>query len=138
MTPRAGPDSVTVVAQVRGATVDDGSNQALEGRSEPHDDEGGRRVRLVQRQRRYESYPVCSSPAPECTPPTYMSTITTTYDAGHRAIEIVDSVSGTIARSYDALDRLIEEVTPEGTVGYTYDDVDRLATMTVAGQMAIS
>ena len=30
------------------------------------------------------------------TPPTYVSTITTTYDAGDRATDVVDSVAGTI------------------------------------------
>ena len=36
------------------------------------------------------------------------------------------------------LDRLIEEVTPEGTVTYAYDDANRRATMTVAGQSTVS
>jgi hypothetical protein len=60
-------------------------------------------------------------------PPTYASTITTTYDAGDRATEIVDSVAGTIERTYDLRDRLTEEVTPEGTVSYTYDAAGRRA-----------
>ena len=55
----------------------------------------------------------------------------------NRVTEIVDSVAGTIEHTYDALDRLTEEVTPEGTVTYTYDDADRPATMTVAGQTAV-
>jgi RHS repeat-associated protein len=71
-------------------------------------------------------------------PPTYASTITTSYDAGDRATEIVDSVAGTIERTYDLLDRLTEEVTPEGTLTYTHDDASRRATMTVAGQTAVS
>ena len=71
-------------------------------------------------------------------PPTYESSVTTTYDAGNRATQIVDSGAGTISRTYDPLDRLAQEVTPEGTVSYTYDDADRRATMTVAGQTAIS
>ena len=70
--------------------------------------------------------------------PTYASTIATTYDAGNRATDIVDSVAGTIERTYDLLDRLTEEVTPEGTISYTYDDASRRATMTVAGQTAVS
>ncbi len=36
------------------------------------------------------------------------------------------------------MDRLTEEVTPEGTVSYTYDDAGRRETMTVAGQTAVS
>ncbi len=72
------------------------------------------------------------------TPPTYASTITTTYDAGDRATEIVDSVAGTIERENDLLDRLIEEVTPEGIVSYTYDDANRRTRMTVAGQSQVT
>lgn len=72
------------------------------------------------------------------TPPVYVSTVSTTYDAGNRATDVVDSVAGTIERTYDLRDRLIEEVTPEGTIGYTYDAASRRATMTVAGQTAVS
>jgi YD repeat-containing protein len=36
------------------------------------------------------------------------------------------------------LDRLTEEVTSEGTVTYTHDDAGRRASMTVAGQTAVS
>jgi RHS repeat-associated protein len=70
--------------------------------------------------------------------PSYDSTITTTHDAGDRAVEIDDSVAGTIERTYDLLDRLIEEETPEGTITYTYDDASRRATMQVAGQTAVT
>jgi RHS repeat-associated protein len=74
------------------------------------------------------------------TPPSYSyaSTITTTFEAGDRATDIVDSIAGTIERTYDLLDRLTEEVTPEGTVSYTYDDAGRRASMTVAGQTPLS
>jgi RHS repeat-associated protein len=72
------------------------------------------------------------------TPPTYASTITTTYDAGDRSTDIVDSVAGTIERTYDLLDRMTQEITPEGTVSYTYDDDNRRATMQVAGQPQVS
>jgi RHS repeat-associated protein len=71
-------------------------------------------------------------------PPSYASTISTTYDAGDRPTDIVDSVAGTIERTYDLLDRLTEEETPEGTVTYTYDGANRRASMTVVGQTAIS
>jgi RHS repeat-associated protein len=71
-------------------------------------------------------------------PATYESTITTTYDAGDRPTEIVDSVAGTITRTYDEYDRLTQEETPEGTIDYTYDDAGRRSTMTVAGQTAVS
>jgi RHS repeat-associated protein len=72
------------------------------------------------------------------TPPTYASTFATTYDAGDRPTSSVDSVAGTVTRSYDLLDRLTSEVTPEGTIGYTYDAADRRATATVTGQTAVS
>jgi YD repeat-containing protein len=71
-------------------------------------------------------------------PPSYASTIETTYDAGDRATEIVDSGAGTIERAYDLLDRVTEEITPEGTVSYTYDDAGRRTEMTVAGQTAVT
>lgn len=73
-----------------------------------------------------------------CPPPTYASSITTTFDAADRPTEIVDSVAGTIERTYDLLDRLTEETTPEGTLTYTYDSAGRRATMQVAGQTAVS
>jgi RHS repeat-associated protein len=47
-------------------------------------------------------------------------------------------VAGTIERTYDLLDRLTEEVTPEGTVTYAYDDAGRRTSMTVAGQSAVN
>jgi RHS repeat-associated protein len=72
------------------------------------------------------------------TPPTYASTITTTYDGGDRLTQVVDSMAGTITRAYDLLDRPTSEVTPEGTISYTYDSANRRATATVTGQTAVS
>ncbi|HEU4890869.1 MAG TPA: RHS repeat-associated core domain-containing protein [Vicinamibacterales bacterium] len=67
------------------------------------------------------------------------STITYTYDSGNRLRVIDDSSSGAdVTRDYDDLDRLISETTPQGTVSYTYDKADRRATMTVAGQLAVT
>jgi YD repeat-containing protein len=37
----------------------------------------------------------------------------------------VDSISGTITRNWDDLDRLKYEQTPQGRVDYTYDDAGR-------------
>ena len=71
-------------------------------------------------------------------PPSYASTTTTTYDAGNRPTQVVDSSAGTITRTYDLLDRLTQEVTPEGTITYTYDAAGRRATMQVAGQTSVS
>jgi RHS repeat-associated protein len=70
--------------------------------------------------------------------PTYESTINYTWDAGNRLTKIVDSVTGTIIRGYDGLDRLTSEQTPQGTVSYTYDAASRRQTMTVAGQTAVN
>jgi len=70
--------------------------------------------------------------------PTYESTVTYSYDAGNRLTQAVDSVTGTITRGYDSLDRLTSETTPQGTVSYTYDAAGRRASMTVAGQPAVS
>ncbi len=47
---------------------------------------------------------------------------------------MADSVSGTLTRDYDTLDRPTQEANAQGTVGYTYDSASRRATMTVAGQ----
>jgi len=52
-------------------------------------------------------------------PTSYLSTLGYTYDAGDRATQIADSTGGTITRSYDGLDRLTQEQTPDGSVSYT-------------------
>jgi YD repeat-containing protein len=71
-------------------------------------------------------------------PNVYSSTITPSWDAGNRLTQIVDSASGTITRTYDGLDRLIQETTPQGTVGYTYDSGGRRITTTVQGQPTVT
>jgi RHS repeat-associated protein len=43
-------------------------------------------------------------------------------------------LAGTITRTYDGLDRLTQEQTPQGTVGYAYDSASRRTQMTVSGQ----
>jgi len=70
--------------------------------------------------------------------PIYESTVTYSYDAGNRLTQAVDSVTGTITRGYDNLNRLTSESTPQGTVSYTYDNAGRRATMTVAGQPVVN
>ena len=49
----------------------------------------------------------------------------------------MDTISGTIARQWDALDRLQYEQTPQGRIDYTYDDAGRRQTMTVLGQPSV-
>jgi len=70
--------------------------------------------------------------------PTYESTVSNTYDAGNRLTQTVDSISGTIVRGYDGLDRLGSDGTPQGTVGYTYDNAGRRASLTVPGQTVVN
>ena len=65
-----------------------------------------------------------------------------TYDAGNRITQVQEKNSGgtvtaTITRTYDGLDRLTQEVTAQGTVNYTYDNASRRATMTVVGQTQV-
>jgi RHS repeat-associated protein len=71
---------------------------------------------------------------------TYAGPTTTdyTYDDGNRLTQIVDSIAGTITRTYDDLDRLISETTPQGSVSYTYDNAGRRATMTASGQSTVN
>jgi len=84
--------------------------------------------------------------------PLNRSTITTyhdntstnyTYDAGNRITQVQEkdaggTVTATITRTYDGLDRLTQEVTAQGTVNYTYDNASRRATMTVVGQTQVT
>jgi YD repeat-containing protein len=68
---------------------------------------------------------------------TYASTISYQYDGGNRVTQATDSISGILTRGYDGLDRLSSETTPQGSIGYTYDDASRRATMQVAGQVQL-
>jgi len=43
-----------------------------------------------------------------------------------------------MTRTYDGLDRLTQEATPQGTVSYTYDAAGRRTSMTVAGEPTIT
>jgi len=66
------------------------------------------------------------------------ATVSTTYDAGSRATQIVDSQGGTITRTYDGLDRLTAETTPQGNVSYAYDAANRRTSFQVAGQGSVT
>mgnify|MGYP002085017896 FL=1 len=55
-----------------------------------------------------------------------------TYDAGNRITQVQEKNSGgtvtaTITRVYDGLDRLTQEVTAQETVNYTYDNANDTA-----------
>ena len=67
----------------------------------------------------------------------YESSISYDWDAGNRLTQAVDSIAGTIVRTYDGLDNLTEELTPQGEVSYSYNASQR-ASMRVAGQNVIS
>ena len=64
----------------------------------------------------------------------YASTTSYSWDVGNRLTQAVDSIAGTIARSYDLLDNLTDEQTQLGEVSYTFDTASRRQTMMVAGQ----
>jgi RHS repeat-associated protein len=66
------------------------------------------------------------------------TTTTYAYDHGNNLLQIVDSLSGTITRTYDNLNRLTAETTPQGSVSYTYDAANRRTAMTVNGQSSIT
>jgi RHS repeat-associated protein len=68
----------------------------------------------------------------------YQSTINYTWDPGNRVTAAVDSIAGTITRSYDGLDNLVSETSPQGTMGYVVDAARRRIAMTVSGQPATS
>lgn len=70
--------------------------------------------------------------------PTYQSTVNYTFDGGNRLTGVTDSVTGAISRSYDGLDHLLSETTPQGSVAYTYDADERRQTMTASGQSQVS
>ena len=66
------------------------------------------------------------------------STLTHTYDAADRLTQAMDSVTGTITRSYNGFDQVTGEITPQGSVSYTYDAAGRRTGMTVAGQPGVT
>ena len=72
------------------------------------------------------------------TPSSPDATVSYTFDAGNRITQVVDSVGGSVSRSYDSLDRLTSETTPQGSISYGYDAASRRTSMTVAGQSAVN
>jgi len=61
------------------------------------------------------------------------SATTFTYDSVSRLLQVNDSVSGLIQMGYDNLDRLTQELTPQGVVTYAYDAIGRRTSMTANG-----
>jgi RHS repeat-associated protein len=68
----------------------------------------------------------------------YESTSSYQFDLGDRIKQIVDSITGTTMRQYDLLNDLTDEQTPQGEVGYLYDNARRRQSMTVVGQPTVS
>jgi YD repeat-containing protein len=60
------------------------------------------------------------------------------YDAGDHLTQVIDSLTGTINRVTDGLDRLTSETTPPGTVSYAYDSDDRRTSTTVTGRTPVN
>ncbi len=76
------------------------------------------------------------------------SNIQYTYDLAGRVTGINDTISGVITYTYNdfgcsncsgrGINRIAEESTALQTVDYTYDEVGRRVTMTVAGQPVVT
>ncbi|WP_431100491.1 RHS repeat-associated core domain-containing protein [Roseateles noduli] len=75
--------------------------------------------------------------ATESNPSSFKSTVSYTWDKADRATQFVDSVSGTIVRTYDDFDRLLSETSQNGTVSYTYDTGGRRQSIAVSGQPTV-
>jgi RHS repeat-associated protein len=72
------------------------------------------------------------------------------YDTIGRLTTITDSISGAISYTYSssgcstgtcgggAADKVVKEVTPLGTIDYSYDAIGRRTSMTVAGQQPVT
>ncbi len=75
---------------------------------------------------------------PDCNGPVLQSTVSYTWDGGNRLTQAVDSLAGTIVRTYDGLDDLTAEQTPQGEVSYSYDAARRRTSMQVMGQTAVN
>jgi YD repeat-containing protein len=68
----------------------------------------------------------------------YESSITATYDAANRLLTAVGSAAGTITLTWDDLDRLTGEASPQGTMAWAYDAASRRTSATLAGQAAVT
>jgi YD repeat-containing protein len=64
-------------------------------------------------------------------------TVGYTYDSSGRLWKVVDSIAGTITRTWDGLDRLTSETTPEGGISYTYDAADRRTVLTLPNGVTV-
>jgi len=77
--------------------------------------------------------------AASTTNPVYQNSISYTWDGANRLTQLLDSVSGTITRSYDnRFDTLASESGPDGTVTTTYYADGRRQSVTPSGGTATS
>jgi RHS repeat-associated protein len=77
------------------------------------------------------------APADCATSSNYEHTIGYVYDAADRVLQLIDSITGTLTRTYDGIDRLMTETPTLGpSVTYAFTK-HRRQTMTVAAQPAI-
>ena len=66
------------------------------------------------------------------------ATTRTSRDAVGRVTLVDDSIGGTIVNRYDERDRLVAQVTSDGTVGYAYDSASRRTRMDVSGRSTVT
>ncbi len=71
-------------------------------------------------------------------PTAYTSTVSLAWDKANRVTKLIDSVSGTITRRYNLNDQVVEEVSPQGQVNYTYNKIGQRLSMTVLGQPQVT
>jgi RHS repeat-associated protein len=65
---------------------------------------------------------------------TAQSTIGATYDLADRLTQVVDSASGTYGLGYDGLDNVTSAASPQGNIGYQYNNASLRTQMTVPNQ----
>ena len=65
------------------------------------------------------------------------STVSRTYDANGRSVNVTDSLSGNFDYVYDAIGRQLSSANQFGTVQYSYDQNSRLKSRQVVGQSAV-
>ena len=68
----------------------------------------------------------------------FESTMAVGFDAGSRVTSIADSSAGNIISTYDLLDRLSSDRTPQGSISYNYDAAGRKTSMTASGQTPVA
>lgn len=65
--------------------------------------------------------------------------VTNIYDAAGRMTQVTDSqAAGPITWTYDDANRVLSEMSPAGTISYTYNNASQRATMTAADRAAVT